>query len=145
MRIAIAAARFNAEVTDAMVEAAEDAIEELGHEHAETVRVPGAFDTPVVAQRLLSRADVGGVAVLGAVVTGETDHDQVLMHSTARTLQELSVEWGKPVALGITGPGMSGEQARERVDYAESAVEAVVEIHEALRTATPETPDPGTA
>ena len=138
MRVAIVAARFNAEVTDSMVEAAEEAIDDHGHEHAATVRVPGAFDTPVVAQRLMSRADVDGVAVLGAVVTGDTDHDQVLMHATTRTLQQLSLEWGKPIALGITGPGMSGEEARERVDYGAQAVEAVTEVHEALRQVTPE-------
>jgi 6,7-dimethyl-8-ribityllumazine synthase len=138
MRIAIVAARFNAEVTDAMVDEAEQAIDELGHEHADTIRVPGAYDTPVVAQQLLSRADVDGVAVLGAVVTGDTDHDQVLMHSTTRTLQELSLEWGKPVCLGITGPGMDAQEARERVDYAQDAVEAVADVHEALRQATPE-------
>jgi 6,7-dimethyl-8-ribityllumazine synthase len=145
VRIAVAASRFHEPITDAMVATAEDAIDDLGHEHAATVRVPGAFDTPVVVQRLLSRADVDGVAVLGAVVTGDTDHDQVLMHSTARTLQELSVEWGKPVSLGIAGPGMTGEEARERVDYAESAVEAVAGIGDALQQATPESPDPGTA
>lgn len=145
MRIAIVAARFHEEITDRMVEAAEAAIAEKGHEHVETVRVPGAYDTPVVTQRMLSRADVNGVAVLGAVVTGDTDHDQVIVHATARTLQELSVEWGKPVALGITGPGMSADQARARVDYAESAVDAVLEVADALQTATPESPDPGTA
>lgn len=145
VRIAIAAARFNREVTDAMVEAAERAIEERGHEHAATVRVPGAFDTPLVTQRLLSRADVDGVAVLGAVVTGDTDHDQVLMHATTRTLQQLSLEWDKPVALGITGPGMSGEEARERVDYGAEAVEAVVEVANALDRAASGPPDPGTA
>lgn len=144
MRIGIVAARFNQAITDRMVDTAEDAIEDLGHEHAATVRVPGAFDAPVVTQRLLSRADVDGVAVLGAVVTGDTDHDQVLMHATTRTLQELSVEWGKPVALGITGPGMSAQQARERVDYAEQAVQAVVQVQRALSEATPEMESPDT-
>jgi 6,7-dimethyl-8-ribityllumazine synthase len=138
VRIAIVAARFNEEVTDQMVEAAEDAIAELGHDHAATARVPGAFDTPVVTQQLLSRADVDGVAVLGAVVTGDTDHDQVLMHATTQKLQELSLEWSKPVALGITGPGMSGQEARERVDYGAQAVEAVADVHEALGQVTPE-------
>lgn len=145
MRIAIVAARFNRAITDRMVEAAEEAIDATGNEHAATVRVPGAFDTPLPTQRLLSRADVDGVAVLGAVVTGETDHDQVLMHATARTLQRLSLEWDKPVTLGITGPGMTAQQARERVDYAEAAVEAVEEVHRSLDQAAPEATDPGTA
>lgn len=143
MRIALVAARFNRPVTDQMVDAAEAAIDEEGHEHVVTVRVPGAFDTPLPTQRLLARADVDGVAVLGAVVTGETDHDQVLMHSTARTLQQLALEWDKPVTLGISGPGMNAAEARERVDYGAKAVEAVAELQEALHAATSKT-DTGT-
>ncbi len=138
MRIAIAAARFNEAITDEMVETAEATIGEEGHEHVTTVRVPGAFDTPVVTQQLLSRADVDGVAVLGAVITGDTDHDQVLMQATTRTLQSLALDWGKPVSLGITGPGMSGQEAAERVAYAAQAVRAVIQTHEAVRSVTPE-------
>jgi 6,7-dimethyl-8-ribityllumazine synthase len=132
VRIAIVSARFNEPVTDPMTEKAEEHIAKLDHEHAATVRVPGAYDTPLVTQRLLERDDVDGVAVLGAVVTGDTDHDQVLVHTTAKTLQELALEHDKPVTLGITGPGMSGDEARARVDYGQSGVEAVAEIDEAL-------------
>lgn len=135
MRIGIVGSRFNDEITDAMVEAAEEQVEATGHEVAETVRVPGAFDVPLPTQRLLDRDDVDGVAVLGAVVTGETDHDQILMTSTARTLQALSLSSDKPVALGITGPGMSYSQAKARVHYAARAVDAVIEIHEASQQA----------
>lgn len=132
MRIAIVAAKFNAEVTDAMVEAAEERIAEHGAEHATTLRVPGAFDTPLAAQRCLEREDVDAVVVIGAVVTGETDHDQVLMHSTCKTIQELSLEHDKPVTLAITGPGMSQDQAEARVDYAAQGVDAAVQIHAEL-------------
>ncbi len=138
MRIAIVGSRFNDEITDAMVEAAEKQVKETGHDLADSVRVPGAFDVPLPTQRLLERDDVDGVAVLGAVVTGETDHDRILMTSTARTLQDLSLSYDKPVALGITGPGMSYSQAKARVHYASRAVEAVIEVHEASAQASGE-------
>ncbi len=135
MRIAIVGSRFNDEITDAMVETAEARVAATDHELAGTVRVPGAFDVPLPTQRLLERDDVDGVAVIGAVVTGETDHDQILMTSTARTLQDLALSYDKPVALGITGPGMTYSQAKARVHYAARAVEAVIEVHEASREA----------
>lgn len=137
MRIALVAARFNAEVTDAMVEAARERIDELGHDHAGTIRVPGAFDTPLPVKRCLERDDVDGVVAIGAVVTGETDHDQVLMHSTSRTLQALSLRHDKPVALAITGPGMSQAQAEARVDYAAQGVDALVAIDAELEGREP--------
>lgn len=127
--IAIVGARFNEAITDTMVQRAQERVAKLGHELVTTVRVPGAFDTPLPAHRLAQREDVDGVVVLGAVVTGETDHDQVLMHTTARTLQEVSVTTGKPVVFGITGPGMSYSQAKARVHYAARAVDAAVEVH----------------
>lgn len=130
MRIGIVAARFNEDVTDPMVAAAEERIASLGHEHAGTVRVPGAFDTPLATKKLLSRAGIDGVVVIGAVITGDTDHDQVLMYATAKTLQELSLAFERPVLLAITGPGMTHQQAVDRIDYAAAAVEACVALHE---------------
>jgi len=132
MRIALVASRFNAEVTELMTAEAEKRIAELGQSHAGTVRVPGAFDAPLAVQRVLVRHDVDAVVVVGAVITGDTDHDQVLMQATAKTLQELALAHDKPVMLAITGPGMTVEQARERIGYAAEAVKACVELHEAL-------------
>lgn len=132
MRIALVAARFNADVTDAMVEAARDRIDELGLDHAGTTRVPGVYDAPLATQRALERDDVDAVVVIGAVVTGETDHDQILMHSTSKTLQELSLDHDKPVTLAVTGPGMTQEQAEARIAYAAQGVDAAAQIHAAL-------------
>jgi 6,7-dimethyl-8-ribityllumazine synthase len=50
------------------------------------------------------------------------------MHATLKTLQEISLQLDKPVALGITGPGMSWEQAEARIAYAEAAVRACDEM-----------------
>lgn len=144
VRIALVAAKFNPDVTDAMVDSALERIEALGEEHAGTLRVPGAFDTPLATKRCLERDDVDAVVVIGTVVTGETDHDQVLMDSTCKTLQELSLTHDKPVALAITGPGMTQAQAEARVDYAAQGVDAAVGVGTVLETGDlPDTLSPG--
>jgi 6,7-dimethyl-8-ribityllumazine synthase len=72
------------------------------------------------------------VAVVGAVVTGDTDHDQVIGRATAAALTDVSLDRDTPVVLGVSGPGMSGAEARERVGKGAEAVNAAVEMVEAL-------------
>ena len=70
---------------------------------------------------------VGAVA-LGAVIEGETDHDEIVIQHAARKIIDISLENDKPVGLGITGPGMSRNQAQARIENAKSAVEACVKL-----------------
>ncbi|MEK6976996.1 MAG: 6,7-dimethyl-8-ribityllumazine synthase, partial [Candidatus Hydrothermarchaeota archaeon] len=79
-------------------------------------------------KRLLEKKDVGGVVTLGAVIEGETKHDEIVIQQAARKIVDLSIEYNKPVSLGIAGPGLSRLQAHERVEYAKRAVEAVVKM-----------------
>jgi len=92
------------------------------------VRVPGAYDTPLAADRLARREDIDAVAVLGAIVTGDTDHDQVIADAAAQGLTQVSLDRDTPVTLGIIGPGMSHDEARARVDYGAQAVESAIEL-----------------
>ncbi len=133
MRLAIVAARFNGEVVDLMVERALARAKELDLKVTTVVRVPGTFEVPPAVQRLLERDDVDGVVALGAVITGETKHDEVLMHAAAAALLDIGLRTGKPVGLGITGPGMTDEQAMARIDAAARAVDAAKAMHDLLR------------
>lgn len=128
MKIALVVSEFNRELTRRMEELARDRADELDVEVAETVQVPGAYDSPLAAKRLAERADVDAVAVLGMVVEGDTDHDEVVVDSAAKALTDVSLETDTPVTLGVAGPGMTADEARERVDYGERAVEAAVEL-----------------
>ncbi len=131
--IGIVRARFNAEYTAEMRDAAESRAAELDMEVAAVVEVPGTHEVPVAASELLQRDDIDGVAVVGAVITGATDHDEVIAHNVSKQLLELSVDHGKPVGFGIIGPGVSWSQVEQRtVDYAEGAVDAVAETVDAL-------------
>jgi 6,7-dimethyl-8-ribityllumazine synthase len=99
----------------------------LGAQIVAEVLVPGVYEIPLAVKKLSERGDIDAVVALGAVIEGETEHDEVIMQQTARKLMDLAIQYGKPVTLGISGPGMTRVQALERVnEYARRAVEAAV-------------------
>jgi 6,7-dimethyl-8-ribityllumazine synthase len=125
-RIGIAASRFNESITEKMVEAALARAAEIGIEVSEVKRVDGAFEIPFGCMQLLKKKNIDAVATLGAIITGGTDHDQVIAHSAAQKLLGLSVQFEKPVSLGIIGPRVSKKQALARaVPYAQRSVDAI--------------------
>ena len=129
MKIAIVSAEFNHEITSRMHDVAKEHAVSLNLNVICESWVPGSFDMPVVVDALLRRDDVDGIVTLGAIIKGQTNHDEVIAHSTARILSELSVKYGKPVSLGVTGPGMQESLAFERIrPVAQRAVEAVLKI-----------------
>ena len=94
-----------------------------------TSTVPGIFDMPLIIDKLLEKKDVDGVVTLGAVIKGQTKHDEIIANSTARNIAKLSLKHQKPVSLGISGPGMSERQAYARiVTVSENAVNAVKKV-----------------
>jgi 6,7-dimethyl-8-ribityllumazine synthase len=131
-RIAVVQARFNEELTGPMAELATSTIAAQGGELHSHKTVAGVYDLPLVAQSLARRHDVDAVVVIGVVVQGSTKHDEIITHCTAKTLQEISLETQTPIGLGITGPGMTWEQAEARIGNAAHAVEAVLELLEEL-------------
>lgn len=126
IRLALVTAQFNAEITSVMRARARDAAQRLGVRVVHDVEVPGTFDMGPIAKALLLRPDVDALVALGAVVQGETGHDRLVAENAARKLADLAVETGKPVGMGITGPGQTQAQARARVDRAGWAVESIV-------------------
>ncbi|HXQ94416.1 MAG TPA: 6,7-dimethyl-8-ribityllumazine synthase [Thermoplasmata archaeon] len=132
MRIALVASEFNYDVTYAMVERAKEEVTFLGAKLGPVVKTPGVYDMPLVVKVLFERGDVDAVVTLGAVIEGETKHDEVVMNQAARKLVDLSVEYGKPVGLGISGPGETRLQAQDRIENAANAVRAVVKLAQRL-------------
>ncbi|KYK30112.1 MAG: 6,7-dimethyl-8-ribityllumazine synthase [Candidatus Proteinoplasmatales archaeon SG8-5] len=133
MKIGIVVSEFNYDITMMMLERAKAHAEFLDAKVVDTIHVPGVYDMPLAVKKLLSKKDIDGVVTLGAVIEGETDHDDVVIGQATRKLTDLSVEFDKPVGLGITGPGMSRLQAEERVERAKAAVESVVKMHKCLK------------
>lgn len=125
---------FNEEVTFRMLSVAEEKAKKMKLKINYTCKVPGAFDMPIVIDALLQKKDVDGVVTLGAIIKGQTKHDEVIAHSTANALTALSIKYQKPVSLGITGPGMQDRHAYARIrPVAERAVESVVKIFNELK------------
>ena len=136
VRLALVVGEFNYDVTRIMLEKAVSHARFLGAEVRYIYMVPGIYDSPFAAAQLLRKDDVDAVAVIGAVIQGETKHDEVVAHQAARKLMDLGIEHGKPVAMGIIGPGASRMQALERAEeYARRAVEAAVKLARRSRAA----------
>lgn len=128
IRLGFVVSEYNYDVTMMMLERAKAHAEFLGCKVGKIVSVPGVYDIPFAMQRLLSRKDVDGAVAIGAVIEGETGHDEVVIQHSARKLIDLSLQMDKPVGLGITGPGMSRAQAQARIENARNAVEACVKL-----------------
>ncbi|MEM2899948.1 MAG: 6,7-dimethyl-8-ribityllumazine synthase [Thermoplasmata archaeon] len=132
MRIGIVVSEFNFDITKMMLEQALQHAEFLNVKVAKIATVPGVFDMPIVIKEMLKRSDIDGVVTLGAVIEGETEHDQIVIQHASRKIADLALEYSKPVSLGITGPGMTRLQAEDRIERAKNAVEAVVKIYRSL-------------
>ncbi|MFP9059315.1 6,7-dimethyl-8-ribityllumazine synthase [Natrialbaceae archaeon A-chndr2] len=125
-------AQFNRPITKRMEDAALEAATSAGAEVAEVVSVPGVYDAPLAADRLARLEAIDAVVVIGTVITGDTDHDQVITDAAAGRLTDVSLERDTPVTLGVTGPGMSAAEARERVDNAAKAVGGALDLVDEL-------------
>ncbi|MFZ0831384.1 MAG: 6,7-dimethyl-8-ribityllumazine synthase [Thermoplasmata archaeon] len=133
IRIAIVGSEFNYDITMMMMERAREEIEFLGAVVGPVVKTPGVYDMPIAVQALMERKDVDAVVTLGAVIEGETNHDEVIMNQAARKLTDLTVQYGKPLGLGISGPGETRLQAQDRIENAAAAVRSVVKMVRRLR------------
>lgn len=133
VKLGIVVSEFNYDITYLMLQKALNHAEFLGAKVTIVFKVPGTYDMPLAVKALLERDDVDAVVTLGAVIQGETKHDEVVANQAARKLIDLSIEYGKPVTLGVIGPGASRMQALERVEeYARRAVEAAVKLAKRL-------------
>jgi 6,7-dimethyl-8-ribityllumazine synthase len=134
VRLGLVVSQYNKsiQVTHGMADAGREAASVHDAKIVDAIEVPGAYDTPLAADRLARREDIDAVAVVGAIVTGDTDHDQVIGYAAAQQLSQISIDRDTPVTLGITGPGQSTAEAQERIDKGAEAVESAINMVEAL-------------
>jgi 6,7-dimethyl-8-ribityllumazine synthase len=102
-RFAIVAARFNSVVVDRLVEGAIDGLKRHGVSDAniDTVRVPGSFEIPLVAQKLGRSGKIAAVICLGAVIKGDTDHYDHVAAAAASGIANAALNAGIPIIFGI--------------------------------------------
>lgn len=116
IRIAIIVSEFNSDITFQMLNKAKDQAQKIKADIRYICFAPGSFDMPLLIEELLKKNDVDAAVTLGAVIKGETSHDDIVAENAARLIADLSLKYGKPIGLGITGPDMTLEQAKDRID-----------------------------
>ncbi len=127
VRVAIIAADFNEAIVHPMIEKATATATRLGCSVDVVISVPGSFEIPLVLDAVLQRDDVDCAVALGYIEKGETLHGEVMGHVVYDSIIQLQLTYGKPVGLGIIGPGATLEQAKKRnLAYGEAAVEAAI-------------------
>ncbi|ODV49160.1 6,7-dimethyl-8-ribityllumazine synthase [Methanohalophilus euhalobius] len=128
IRLGFVVAEFNRDLTYQMELLGIEHAKFLGAEVTDTVLVPGVYDMPLAIKKLCEKDDIDAVVTIGSVIEGATGHDEIVVQHASRKITDLSLEYNKPVTLGIAGPGMSRMEAHQRVDYAKRAVEAAVKL-----------------
>lgn len=124
-RCALIVAEFARAITDVMAAEAAAEAEACGAKVSAVHRVPGAYETPLIADAVLALPGVDFVVVLGFIERGETLHGEVMGHVVHSKLVELQLKHRKPLGIGIIGPGATNSQAESRkADYARAAVRA---------------------
>lgn len=128
-KLGMAVSLFNYEITGEMSKRAQQRAKETGAKIVKIIEVPGSFEIPLAVKELLDDKSIEGAITIGTIIKGGTDHDMVVAHSIARKLLDLSIEYGKPVSLGISGPNITWQQSEKRIEeYAIRAVDSVVKM-----------------
>ncbi len=114
-RVAVVAGRFNGYIVDSLVAGALDALNRCGvaEENVTVVRVPGAFELPLAADKLASSGKYDGLVVLGTVIRGATPHFDYVAGECSKGLANVALQRGVPVGFGVLTTDTI-EQAIER-------------------------------
>ena len=140
MTFAIAVARFYEDLADRLVAGATAVFAEAGAGDVEVFDVPGAYELPLAAQYAAQTGRFDGVACLGAVIRGETDHYDWVCQEAARGIQDVQLRTGVPCAFGVLTVDTM-EQALARAgagkrDSGRHAAEAVLALARVARSLT---------
>jgi 6,7-dimethyl-8-ribityllumazine synthase len=137
---AIAVARFYEDLAERLIAGAQAAFAEAGAGEADIFDVPGAFELPLVAKLCVESGRYDGVACLGAVIRGETDHYDWVCAESARGIQDVQLRTGVPCAFGVLtvdtmeqALARSGGDKRDSGRHAAEAVLALARVREQLR------------
>jgi 6,7-dimethyl-8-ribityllumazine synthase len=103
LRFAVCVGRFYEDLAERLLRGANEgfAIAGVSESNVAQVSVPGAYELPTAAKLLIEAGDVAGVACLGVVIRGETDHYDFVCAEAARGIQDVQLETGVPCAFGV--------------------------------------------
>ena len=112
---AIVVSRFNEEITEGLLRGARAALAEasIADDSIRVVRVPGAFEIPITAQRLAESGEFDAIICLGCLIKGDTMHFEYIAEAASHGIQQAALATGVPMAFGVLTT-MTDEQAVER-------------------------------
>lgn len=115
MKVAIIASRFNSFIVEKLLEGAVDGLVRHGVQESniDAAWVPGAFEIPVIAQKMAESGKYDAVICVGAVIRGSTSHYELVVNETAKGIAQAGLKTGVPVLFGVIATE-NIEQAIER-------------------------------
>lgn len=148
MKIAIIVSRFNQEITQRLLQGAEERLSEVGlsHDQFPVTWAPGAIELPLAAQQFAKREEFSAIICLGAVIRGETDHYDYVCQQVSYGCQRVALDFDIPVIFGVltteneeqalarTG-GAHGHKGREAADAAMEMI-AIMQSQDACACGT---------
>lgn len=128
-RIAVVCGSFHKDEIERMLEYAKDQAYKESLTITDVIWVPGAMEVPLAVDRLLADEKINGVACLGIIEKGQTQHGLAMGQAVIKTIIELQLVHEKPVGLGIIGPGAEPEHIEPRLEpHARAAVSAITKM-----------------
>jgi 6,7-dimethyl-8-ribityllumazine synthase len=138
---AIAIGRFYEDLAERLLAGAHAAFAEQGHTQVEVFDVPGAYELPLAARYAAHSGRFAGVACLGAVIRGETDHYDFVCAESAGGVMRVQLDTGVPCAFGVLtcatmeqALARSGGDKRDQGRHAAEAVMRMAALREELST-----------
>ncbi len=113
VRVAVVRARFNEKITDGLLRGCLTGLKECNVSKVKVVEVPGSFEIPFIANKLATSEKYDVIIALGAVIKGETKHDEYIANAIVCGITKVSIATGVPVIFGVITPN-NFEQALAR-------------------------------
>jgi 6,7-dimethyl-8-ribityllumazine synthase len=134
LRIGIAIAHYNWQITGAMLALAQETLVRLGvaSENIDVVNVAGSFELPTIAQAMLAYGSYDALICFGCVMKGATRHDVVVSDAAAHGIQHVALKTGIPIVFGVMC-AENQQQAAERVDRGRECAYTAVEMAQTIR------------
>jgi 6,7-dimethyl-8-ribityllumazine synthase len=130
-KIGIVCGSYHKSEVERMLEWSSDEAVKLNLIVEDVLWVPGAMEVPLALDRLLSRDDIEGVACLGIIEKGQTQHGLAMGQAVIKSIIELQLVHEKPVGLGIIGPGAEPAHIEPRLEpHARASIAAVASMLE---------------
>lgn len=135
LKVGIAVAQFNGDITESMLQGALTVLREwnVQERHIYIVHTYGSFELPLAVARLIKRYKVHAAVALGCIIKGETKHDEYLAHAVASGLMRVALDAGTPVGFGVlTTNNLAQARKRSRNGTNHGAAATVAALEAAL-------------